>query len=252
MIGVILAAGRGSRLDPLTRELPKTLLPIADDRTILDTILANLADVGVADVAIVAGHQQEKLELTQAELSHRHGLSIELIANQHLEWNNAYSLSLAAEYFHDGFVLVNGDTVHTPIVERALLDLDGPAAVVLAIDTSGTLDNEDMKVVVGADKRVEMISKELHPASCHGEYIGVALFRPAAAIELAAALEETIELEPTRYYEDALQLAISRGLFVAACDIGGEPWVEVDDHQDLEVARNTVWPPKGGSKRRRR
>jgi choline kinase len=241
MIGVVLAAGRGSRLDPLTRELPKTLLPIAEDRTILDMILANLTGVGVRHVAIVVGHKLDKLALIQAELSSQYGLSIELIPNDRIEWNNAYSLLLAGDYFGDEFILVNGDTLHTPFVERALIEADGPGSVVLAIDSSGTLDSEDMKVVVGAQKRVERISKDLHPTSCHGEYIGVALFRPNAADQVVAALEETIELDPTRYYEDALQLAIEKGLFVTACDIGSEAWIEVDNHRDLEFARKIAW-----------
>jgi choline kinase len=242
MIGVILAAGRGSRLDPLTRELPKTLLPIADGRTILDLILANLADIGVQHVAIVVGHQLEKLTSSRTAFANRYRLSIELIPNAHLEWNNAYSLMLAGSYFDDEFVLVNADTLHMPTVERALVESDRAGSVVLAIDFSQTLDGEAMKVVVGADQRVEMISKALHPTTSHGEYIGVALFRPDAADHIATALEETMTVDPTRYYEDALQLAISKGLVVTACDIGSDAWVEVDDHRDLEAARQTAWP----------
>jgi choline kinase len=241
MIGIVLAAGRGSRLDPLTRELPKTLLPIAEGRTILDLILTNLSEIGVQQVAIVVGHQSDKLASTRTTFAQRYGLSIELIPNDHIEWNNAYSLLQAQGLFDDEFILVNGDTLHTPAVERALLEADAPGSVVIAVDFSQTLDIEQMKVVV-TDTRVENISKELHPATSHGEYAGVALFRPAAADEVVSALEETIKVDPTRYYEDALQLAITRGLCVTACDIGRGAWIEVDDHQDLESARKTSWP----------
>jgi len=52
---VVLAAGPGRRLGPLTRELPKTLLPLGEGGTILDLVLANLASVGVGEVAVVTG-----------------------------------------------------------------------------------------------------------------------------------------------------------------------------------------------------
>jgi choline kinase len=241
MIGVVLAAGRGSRLDPLTRELPKTLLPIAEGRTILDLILANFSEVGVQQVAIVVGHQSEKLASIRTTMAQRYGLSLELIPNAHIEWNNAYSLLQAQSLFDDEFILVNGDTLHTPEVEQALLDSDASGSVVVAVDFSQILDVEEMKVVV-ADTRVEAISKELHPAASHGEYAGVALFRPAAADQVTSALEETMRMDPNRYYEDALQLAITKGLCVTACDIGRSAWIEVDDHQDLERARTITWP----------
>jgi choline kinase len=241
VIGIVLAAGRGSRLDPLTRELPKTLLPIAEGRTILDLILTNLTEIGVQQVAIVVGHQREKLATTRSTFAQRYGLTIELIPNAHIEWNNAYSLLQAQSLFDDEFILVNGDTLHTPAVERALLEADTPGSVIMAVDFSQALDIEQMKVMV-ADTRIESISKELHPASSHGEYAGVALFRPAAAEQVVSALEETISLDPTRYYEDALQLAITKGLCVTACDIGQDAWIEVDDHQDLDSARRTSWP----------
>ncbi|MEA2387162.1 MAG: hypothetical protein QOJ22_1336, partial [Thermoleophilaceae bacterium] len=47
MIGMVLAAGAGRRLQPLTDDLPKTLLPVDGERTILDIALANLKHVGL-------------------------------------------------------------------------------------------------------------------------------------------------------------------------------------------------------------
>src|SRR6186997_2842680 len=112
---VVLAAGPGRRLGPLTRELPKTLLPLGEGGTILDLVLANLASVGVEEVAVVTGFAAGRVDALVPELEDRHGLSLRPIFNERAEdWNNAHSLWLARDAFADGALLVNGDTVHPP------------------------------------------------------------------------------------------------------------------------------------------
>ena len=110
---VVLAAGPGRRLGPLTRELPKTLLPLGEGGTILDLVLANLASVGVG-----GGRRRDRIRgrprrRTRPELEDRHGLSLRPIFNERAEdWNNAHSLWLARDAFARRRLLVNGDTVH--------------------------------------------------------------------------------------------------------------------------------------------
>jgi len=118
---VVLAAGPGRRLGPLTRELPKTLLPLGEGGTILDLVLANLASVGVGEVAVVTGFAAGRVDELVPELEDRHGLSLRPIFNERAkDWNNAHSLWLARDAFADGALLVNGDTVHPASVEESL------------------------------------------------------------------------------------------------------------------------------------
>ena len=127
MKGLVLAAGPGRRLHPLTVALPKTLLPVSDGRTILDLALANLSAAGLDDVVVVTGFAAERVEERAAELERRHGVRLELLLNERAEeWNNAYSLWLARESFGGGVLLVNGDTVHPGSVEQTLLAARGP------------------------------------------------------------------------------------------------------------------------------
>src|SRR6185312_7585033 len=176
---VVLAAGPGRRLGPLTRELPKTLLPLGEGGTILDLVLENLAAVGVEEVAVVTGFAAGRVDELLPELEERHGLRLRPVFNDRAEeWNNAHSLWLAQETFADGALLVNGDTVHPPSVETTLLADEGDG-LVLAVDTSKPPGGEAMKVALGEDGAVERIGKKLGEAD--GEYIGVALVGPAAA-----------------------------------------------------------------------
>ena len=237
MIGLVLAAGPGRRLHPLTASVPKTLLPLTDGRTILDRALANLRSAGIDDVAIVTGFGAAHVRERVGELERRHGVRLELVFNDRAEeWNNAYSLWLAREAFREGALLVNGDTVHPASVEATLLEARGPG-VVLAVDSEKALGEEEMKVVLSDDGALRRISKHVDPASADGEYIGLAVIEPAAADPLAEALEATWRRDPSLYYEDGFQELVDRGGEVRAAPIGTVDWVEVDDHADLARAR---------------
>ena len=236
---VVLAAGPGRRLGPLTRELPKTLLPLGVGGTILDLVLANLASVGVEEVAVVTGFAAERVDELTPQLEERHGVRLLPIFNDHAEeWNNAHSLWLAREAFADGALLVNGDTVHPPSVETTLLGAQSDG-LVLAVDSSKPPDDEAMKVSVRADGAVERINKQLEGAD--GEYIGVALIGPDAAAPLVDALEATWRRDPSLYYEDGFQELVDRGETVSTAPIGSVDWVEVDDDADLARAREIAW-----------
>jgi choline kinase len=237
MIGMVLAAGAGRRLAPYTDTLPKTLVPVDGDRTILDIALANLKAAGLDDVAVVTGYAADAVERRKAGLEREHGVTIELVFNPKAEiWNNAYSLWCARELFSTGVLLVNGDTVHPPSVERTLLAARGPD-ILLALDDVKPLGEEEMKVDVSADGRMTRINKALDPATARGEYIGLTLIEPIAAAALAAALEATFRRDPQLYYEDGFQEYADRGGHVGVAPIGAVEWAEVDDHADLALAR---------------
>jgi choline kinase len=237
MIGLVLAAGPGRRLAPLTDELPKTLLPVAGERTILDAALANLAGAGLDEVVIVTGFAAEQIERRLPELERRHDLRLATVFNERAaEWNNAYSLWLARDWFPRGMLLINGDTLHPPAVEARLLAARGPE-ILLAVDDVKPLGQEEMKVLTGDDGTMRRITKTLDPAAAAGEYIGVSLIEPDAAEPLAKALEATFSADPSRYYEDGYQCYADSGGSIAATSIGHADWVEVDTHADLARAR---------------
>jgi choline kinase len=237
MIGIVLAAGAGRRLAPLTDELPKTLLPVHGETTILDIALSNLASAGLDEAVVVTGFAAHRIDERLADLEQRHALSLRTVFNtKALEWNNAYSLWLARDYFAGGALLCNGDTVHPVTVERTLLAGRGPG-VLLALDDVKSLADEEMKVVLDAEGRLLRINKAIDPAVAAGEYIGLTVIEPAAAVELADALEATWRRDTTLYYEDGFQEYADRGGEVRTASIGRVSWVEVDNHEDLSRAR---------------
>jgi choline kinase len=237
---MVLAAGAGKRLGDETADLPKTLLGVDGDRTILDVALGNFRHVGLERAVIVTGHAHERVAERVPELERRHSLAIELVFNpKALEWNNAYSLWCARAAFAEGVLLANGDTVHPAAVEERLLAARGPE-LLIAVDDEKPLGEEEMKVHLTADGYLDRINKALEPATAQGEYIGVTLIEPAAATALADALEATWRRDPGLYYEDGFQEFADRGGRVGTAPIGMVDWVEVDDHSDLARAREVA------------
>jgi choline kinase len=239
---VVLAAGPGRRLLPLTEALPKTLLTVSDDCTILDVALSNLSTVGVEEVVVVTGFAAERIEERRRALEERYGVRLDFLFNERCEeWNNAYSLWLAADALREGALLVNGDTVHPVSVEESLLAARGPG-ILLAVDTEKELGEEEMKVLLEDDGALRRISKQIDPSSAHGEYIGVTLVEASAGGQLADALEAVWRRDPSLYYEDGFQEVVDAGGRVDLAPIGAVDWVEVDDHDDLARARRLECP----------
>ncbi|MDB1089780.1 phosphocholine cytidylyltransferase family protein [Streptomyces sp. ACA25] len=244
MIGLVLAAGAGRRLRPYTDTLPKALVPVgpeggSDEPTVLDLTLANFAEVGLTEAAVVVGYRKEAVYARQAELERKYGVTLTLIDNDKAEeWNNAYSLWCARDVLARGVILANGDTVHPVSVERSLLAARGEGRqIILAVDTVKQLADEEMKVVADPDKGVRTITKLIDPEQATGEYIGVTLIEPEAAAPLADALRTTFERDPDLYYEDGYQELVNRGARIDVAPIGDVPWVEIDNHEDLARAR---------------
>ncbi len=244
MIGLVLAAGAGRRLRPYTETLPKALVPVVGEGTenelsVLDLTLKNFAEIGLTEVAIIVGYRKEAVYERREALEQKYGVKITLIDNDKAEeWNNAYSLWCGRDAIKHSVILANGDTVHPVSVEKTLLAARGDGKkIILAIDTVKSLADEEMKVVVDAEKGMTKITKLMDPAEASGEYIGVTLIEGEAADELADALKTVFETDPQQFYEHGYQELVNRGFQIDVAPIGDVKWVEIDNHDDLAKGR---------------
>lgn len=234
---VILAAGRGKRLAPLTDDRPKCLLSV-DDTTPLDLCLDALARArSLAEVRIVVGHARERIGERIA--ARRDPFAVRQIFNPRFDdANNLVSALAVADLAGSPFVIVNSDVVCHPAL---LIDAVDRGGDFLVVDPARPPREEAMKVRYETERLVA-IGKDLDAATADGEYIGIASFSPvggAAFLDAAAAI--LARGGDQEWYEAAIG-ATAASHPIGRRETGGLPWIEIDDPIDLERARTAVLP----------
>ena len=237
---IVLSAGQGRRLLPLTAETPKCLLPIEGDRTVLELQLEALAACDITSVTVMLGFGREQIE---AQLARRrpHGIAVRTRYNPfYAVSDNLVTCWLASAEMRDDFVLLNGDTLFEPaILERVLSRSTGPVTV--TIDRKPGYDDDDMKVVTGRDGRLVTVGKTIPPAEAHGEAIGLSVFRGVGCHAFRRALEHAVHDPGSvgRWYLDVID-GLARSFPVHCASIEGLWWCEIDTAEDLAAARAAV------------
>ena len=229
MKAVILAAGLGSRLRPITNEVPKCMVPVNGIR-IIDKQIDNLLQNGVTEIYVVDGYKAEILADHLKEIYPQ----VHIVSNpRYAETNNMYSLYLTAKYVKgEEFLLMNSDVYYdTNIIEGML---EGENQSKIACDRSGYME-ESMKVVV-REGRVEAISKAIPEADAYGCSIDVYKFGSEGAAAFYKRCREYIEEKKDlkKWSEVALNDALKDEVF-KVCPLHGR-WFEIDDHNDLAAA----------------
>ncbi|MBB4616587.1 NTP transferase domain-containing protein [Sphingomonas abaci] len=235
MKAILLAAGQGSRLLPLTLERPKCLVPVGG-RAILDHQLDACAAAGVEEAVVIGGYRIAQIA---AHLAARpsDALPVRLVLNPF--WAVASSIGsvwAARDLLGDAFLLMNGDTVFDPDALRFAAAHAGAGVSLLVDPLDGPAEPDDMLVTV-AGSRVTAVAKTLGPALASHRSLGVVVARAGSGY--AAALEAVIGgPEGIHAFHHAILDRLARDDAVAALALpSGLAWQEVDRPED--IAR---WP----------
>jgi choline kinase len=233
-VGIILAAGLGSRLRPLTDTTPKCLLDVGGV-TLLERQLDRLAAAGVARSVVVVGYLEEQIAAYLAHVPPP--LSVTLASNPvYATTGNCLSVLAARAQVGDANILIiDGDVVLTGDALARLLRDPAPCSVLLDRETQ--LGDEEMKAQLDGAGRIVRLSKKLLPAQCAGESIGVNKVGGAGLQRLWLELERMQRGDDQGYYEDAFQRLIDTGTEFRTVPIGHDEWTEIDDLADLQDAR---------------
>jgi choline kinase len=239
---VILVAGVGARLRPLTDERPKALVSIGDE-TLLGRQLRLLAEYGLERVILATGYREDAVR----DAVRTSPIPIEFCRNERYdETQNAVSLALCRRAVNDAaFFKLDGDVVFTADV---LTRLDACAApLAAAVDERRALDAEAMKVSADAEGRVRAFGKGLRVSESAGESMGIERLEASAVEPLFGALDDALRAGRTDlYYEDVYSELIARGqLEGRIVKVGDLAWTEIDDFADLERARALVARERG-------
>lgn len=237
-VGVILAAGRGSRLKELSLEQPKPMITV-NNVTIISNLVQHLIDAGIDQIVVIIGYKADKLKSHLQPFNDKVQLSF--VENPiYDKTNNIYSLWLAKDYLHNGFFLFEADVFleeailtdflndnredvmlvdkYTPNMNGTVVDFDSAKKVkrmYLKVDQGGSFTFEDKHKTVNFYK----ISKKL-----------VQSF-------FLEKLDYHIEHKDTgSYYELIIKEAIDSGWIFYAAETGSRKWYEIDTREDLDAA----------------
>ena len=232
MRAILLSAGRGSRLLPLTADLPKCLLPIMSN-TVLGLQLDTLLECGIDEITVVTGFNED---LVNAEISrHQAQNRIHAFYNPFFQVaDNLASCWMAREFMQDDFLVINGDTLFAPELLEAVLR--APAKnISVTIDQKEQYDGDDMKVTLDGE-HLRAIGKTLLAHQTHGESIGMLRFMQDGPKIFTDELERMMRLPDgtTNWYLSAIDQLAKSGQQIDTLNIKGTTWAELDTPDDYE------------------
>lgn len=227
---IILAAGQGKRLLPLTESRPKCLVELSG-KSLLAWQLTRLQSAGVDEAVVVTGFRADAVEAEVARL----GLSMPI----QLRFNPFYTVSdntascwIVRDAFQGEVLLLNGDTLFGEGVAERLLE--APAAdITVTIDRKDAYDADDMKVLTDGGS-LRAIGKTIE--AYDAESIGFLRFSPEGAAKFVAGVDHVLQKPEglRRWYLSVIDELARTGVDVRVCSVEGLEWGEMDFPQDVE------------------
>lgn len=228
MIAVILAAGRGSRLNDYTEELPKSLLPLNDNKTILDYNLSLLNELGIERKLIVTGYKSEKIEKHVEDHT-----EVKCIYNPFWDHCNVLgSLYMALPYIEDDFLFLHADTLVGKEGWEELISSKGDIVIPYQSKDCG---EEEMKVRIDKEGSLLEINKTMKPETAIGEFLGIAKFNTKMVHVFQKVADSLFKNGKLNQYMEAVIAKVidnSMNVSIKTFDIGNIPFVEIDFEDD--------------------
>lgn len=230
---IVLAAGMGTRLHPITDTLPKALVRCSS-RPLLSYALdfARHAVGPQGQIVVVGGYCAE---LVRSFLESEAKEGVLFVQNKDYEKGNLFSVAAGLTLVNGSFLLMNVDHIYPLAFADRLTETDGD--IVAAVDFDRELHADDMKVKLNEARRVIAISKRLSEYDCG--YIGMTLVRDAQTYRYALAATRE-KLGDSAVAENVLQELAERGKPATISDLSGMKWLEVDNLDDLRNAEKVL------------
>jgi choline kinase len=236
MKAIILAAGIGSRISPLTKNKPKPLLEVCG-KTIFERMVNNILSCGINEIVVITGYLENQI-INFSKLKFPTVKFTFIRNDNYLDTNTAYSLLLAKKAVSSvDFLKFDGDVVFEFEIIKRLVNHSSRTC--LCIDKNIDVAEEEVKVITDSKGNVIEVGKSLDPKKANGESIGIEKISNDAAKILFDDLERLMN-DPQnykKYYDDSYTTLVKKGVGMKAIDITGLKWIEIDTHADYEKAQ---------------
>ena len=233
MKAIILAAGKGTRLDGAAVK-PKCLVDVGGS-TLLHRQIDTLRSLGVRKIVVVVGFGGDSIrEECDDEIS--------CVENDvFAETSSLYSLWLAREHLGEGFVVLNSDVLFHPQMLSDLLECNHPDALLISDSDPNPLGDEEMKIKM-RDRFVVDISKQMDPLEADGENVGIVKFSASGAKHLIEYMNALIGSGELKHWAPRAFLEFARNHPLHALSTRGLPWIEIDFPHDYQRAVSEILP----------
>ncbi len=240
----ILAAGKGERLWPLTKNTPKSLIDFGDGTTILERQIESAVSSDMfSEIIIITGYKSEQIEAKIRDYESQ--ISIKIVFNPVFDiTNNLVSLWVAHnEMRNEDFVVTNGDNIYLGDVFRDIAS-DADSIIQLTIDHKDEYDDDDMKVKFDTDGSVMRVHKDIPLPQVGAESVGLVLIKGVKSRRLF--VNKILQLVRDREYLSKFWLEIFNsliedGIVISFKNIEPTDWNEVDFHPDVDVMKSMIF-----------
>ena len=233
---IVLAAGKGERLLPITANTPKPLIDMGNGKTLFEEQLERIQNSGVIDeIILVIGYLAEQVESKIETLPNKR-IGIKTIYNPFYDVsNNLVSLWFAIHEMDSDFMITNGDNIFSTDVFTNLVK-NNSNGIFLSISRNEECDDDDMKVTIENDLVIR-VSKHIEADKVSAESPGLALIHgPEAISAVRGTLEGLVRIPENRngFWLEIFNELTKKGVPVKPWEFDGKnKWQEIDFHMDI-------------------
>jgi choline kinase len=239
MRALILSAGRGTRMLPLTKNTPKCLLEIGDGDSVLEWQLKEIRkSPHISEIVIVVGYLASQVEAKLEPFIK--DMKIEIVYNPFYDVsNNLISVWTAIHKIDTDFIIINGDNIFNQKLLNTIME-DKREGFIIAIDKKEEYDDDDMKVII-ENGRIVRISKEVSNEKAAGEAGGFHKIVGRKYINLFKKVILRAIREPksrNEFYLELFNRLADNGTVIEYVEVDRNDWAEIDFHPDLKIIRD--------------
>lgn len=238
MKAVVLAAGVGSRLNEVTKYIPKTMIKV-NGRYIFEMIVDAITRVGITEIVFIVGYRRKKLIPLINQVCGNKKLKITFVINsRYKETNTMYSLWLARKYLNCPFVYLHGDLLFGNKMLEEFLSFDDGNAVL--VDKVFPTDWDDAMKVICHNEEMKYMSKEITMNELDGTAVGIYKFNDHGARELLNISNRLIKKGVTKSWISEAINILAKSVEIKIVNNNSHPWVDIDNLTNLNMARNIL------------
>ncbi len=231
---IILAAGKGTRLRPLTKKIPKTLVKVKN-KELIKIILNSLDKKFISEVLIVVGYKFEKIKKVVGQKYK--GIKVKYLYNPlFFKTNSTYSMWLASPLIKNNIIIINADTIFDKKILNFLIKSKYENALSVDDNIKLPLPAEAMKVTL-KNKKIIDVSKKIKKEKTHGDAIGLYKFNKNGVKHLKKKLDKLVIINNTKNLFTLAVKNMLKTVNIYSVSTMKKKWIEIDDLKDLKNAK---------------